>query len=175
MFDAATNTRRPSNMMGVRSKMQFPPNTKFGFLTGHVVSRSDYQKHENVKYKAYKDTLRALPVGLNRILLVDFDCLGSFINSASSAYKHTQYRSLPLVPKVRMVQSSKWAGFHYFQTMKDHSFKIGEEIHTLYVDGKDEDASADDDVLEATRVSLTQYSDDENEDPSISASQLSSK
>ena len=160
-------------MMAVRARTKIPPNLKFGFLSGHVISRDEFKKHTSVKYKAYTDSLRALPVGLDRILLVDFDCLGAFINSASSIYKNTQYRNLPLVMKVRIVQSTKWPGVFYFQTMQDFVIYNGEEIHTLYVDGLHEQAGVGDDDFEANRVSLTDESDDETNDPSISLSQLS--
>jgi hypothetical protein len=172
VFDATTGMRSSSNMMAVRAKTKLPANVKFGFLSGHVISRVEFEMHKNVRYKTYADSLRALPVGLDRVLLVDFDCLGAFINSASSTYKSTQYRSLPLVMKVRMVQSTKWPGVFYFQTMQDFVIHEGEEIHTLYVDGQHEEASVGDDDAEANRVSLTDESDDEDIDPSISLSQL---
>jgi hypothetical protein len=180
VFDQTTNTRGSSNMMAVIAKSKIQPGVtvnqkiKFGFLTGHVISRVEFEKHKHARYIRYTESLRALPVGLDRILLVDFDCLGAFINSASSAYKNTLYRNLPLVVKVRMVQSSKWEGVYYFETMEDFVIDKHEEIHTLYVDGLNEAASRDDDEIEANRVSLTQHTDDDNEDddPSVSLSQL---
>jgi hypothetical protein len=175
VFDKTTNARRSSNMMAVRARTKIASNVKFGFLSGHVISRVEFEKHKHLKYKAYTDSLRALPVGLDGILLVDFDCLGAFINSASSTYKNTQYRNMPLQMKVRMVQSTKWPGVFYFQTMQDYVIQKDEEIHTLYVDGMNEEASVCDDDVEANRVSLTQHSDDdddEDDDPTITLSQL---
>ena len=129
----------------------------FGMLLGEVISRAEYDSHKHLRYKSYAETLRALPVGHDQILLVDFHCLGGLINSASSSYKHTQYKNnMPPQSKCKMIQSVKWPGVYYFETKNDVTIAKDEEIFALYFNDTDVAASIEDDFNEANRVSSTQ-------------------
>jgi hypothetical protein len=71
-----------------------------------------------------------------------------------------------------MIQSVKWPGVYYFETKNDVTIAKDEEIFTLYFNDTDVAASIEDDFNEANRVSSTQNSDDEDDDPSVTVSQL---
>jgi hypothetical protein len=93
-FDEKNENRVKLNMLSVRVKQKIVrKSVNFGMLLGEVISRAEYDSHKHLRYKSYAETLRALPVGHDQILLVDFHCLGGLINSASSSYKHTQYKN----------------------------------------------------------------------------------
>jgi hypothetical protein len=173
-FDEVNEKRVTLHMRSVRVKQRIAKKSvNFGMLSGEVISRSEYDHHKHLRYKLYADTLRALPVGYDRILLVDFHCLGGLINSASSSYKHTQYKNgMPPQSKCKMIQSLKWPGLYYFETMNDVTIAKEEEIFTLYFNDIDVETSITDDFNEANKVSLTQISDNEDDDPTVTLSQL---
>jgi hypothetical protein len=180
-YDENTKTHTKIEMMGVRAKEDISSKKRiiFGLHWGQIIPRSDFIKYKQLKYKAYAESLRALSVGNDQILLVDFNCLAGCVNSASSSmFKATRCNGEPLIPKIRLIQAANLPGVHYYETM---NIKINknEEIHTLYYDEINNNSQSIEDDIEALRVSLTRDDDDDDDDdnerndPSITLSQLS--
>ena len=173
----ATGESKPVKMMAVKAKKRISQlkKVKFGLHWGRFVTTSDYEEFKDTEYMPYTISMRVLPIGETHKLLVAFECLGAFVNSASSLYPKTRYQNKKPEQKVTLRAALKWPGFFYYET-DGFAIHEGEEVFTLYTaEGDKSGAAGDDDLYQATRVRLTQddiSDDDEDDDPSVTPSQL---
>ena len=97
---------------------------------------SDVCSVSSQRYRQHRESLRALHVGDDGrwILLVDMDCVGGFINSASTDkfFPNTRYHGSRPAANVNLCKSKKYPGLFFFISADD--IVAGAELFAAYSD-----------------------------------------
>ena len=160
-YNEDDKTDVPLNMVGTVAKRKIKKGAKCGYLHGKIITVAEYEQRKNTTYKVFHDTLRMVPIDAGSMLLVDFDCAASYVNSSSKAcFPNTRYKGKKLRHNVKLRRSDTWPGLWYYEAEK--VIKQGQELFSLYTkDGVDVTIDDDEEAMEEDEVSDLDDDDDD--------------